>query len=79
MPLRESSRVAKPPARRMRKCHNGKRAFPTLDAARAAAADMARRKEKQGSPIVTYLRAYGCACGQFHFGKTRDIDWSRVK
>ena len=71
--------MPKPSARRMRKCHAGKQAFPTLEAAKAAAAEMARRKDRQGSTIVTFLRAYGCACGQFHFGKTRDIDWSKVK
>ncbi len=66
-------------AARQRRCHEGKRAYPTLDAARAAAAAMAQRKDRQGQTIVTWLRAYGCACGAFHFGKTREIDWSRVK
>lgn len=67
------------PERRMRRCHNGKVAFPTLQAAQSAAAAMAARKDRQGNPIVTFLRAYGCACGAFHFGRTRNIDWSRVK
>lgn len=63
----------------MRKCHDGKRAFPTMQAAQAAAAALARRMESKGNRIVTFLRAYGCACGQFHFGKSRQIDWSKVK
>lgn len=67
-----------PPKVRMRKCH-GKRRFGSLREAQAAAATMAARKAKQGNPIVSFLRAYGCACGGFHFGKTRDIDWSKVK
>lgn len=64
---------------RMRKCHDGKQRYQTLKDAQAAAALMAARRAKQGSPIVSFLRAYGCACGGFHFGKTRDIDWSKVK
>lgn len=66
-------------ARRMRKCHDGKKPFPTLQAAQAAAAMLAKRKDRQGNTIVTFLRAYGCPCGKYHFGKTRDIDWSKVK
>lgn len=58
---------------------DGKVAYPTLKAAQAAAASMCARKSKQGSPVVTFLRAYGCACGRFHYGRTRDIDWSKVK
>jgi hypothetical protein len=63
----------------MSRCHDGKHSFPTLQAAQAAAAGMAKRKEKQGHAIVTFLRAYACHCGKFHYGKTREIDWSRVK
>lgn len=69
----------KPNRHRMRRCHDGKRAFPTLEAAQAAAAALAHNKAKQSNTIVTFLRAYGCACGKFHFGKTRNIDWSQVK
>lgn len=65
--------------RKMKNCHDGKQAFSTLQAAQAAAAAMARRKDKQGKTIVTFLRAYGCPCGKYHFGKTGDIDWSKVK
>lgn len=71
--------MTKPTKRRMRRCHTGKVSFPTLQAAQAAAAAMAQRKDRQGNAIVTFLRAYGCPCGRFHFGKTRDIDWSKVK
>lgn len=71
--------MPEPRRQRMRKCHEGKQAYPTLQAAQAAAAGMARRKDKQGNTIVTFLRAYGCPCGKFHFGKTREIDWSQVK
>lgn len=71
--------MPKPAKKRMRRCHDGKHSFPTLQAAQAAAAAMAQRKDRQGNTIVTFLRAYGCPCGRFHFGKTRDIDWSKVK
>lgn len=71
--------MPKPTQRRMRKCCNGKRKFPTMHDAQMAAASMARRKDKQGNTIVTFMRAYGCPCGSFHFGRTRDIDWSKVK
>ena len=62
----------------MKKCHDGKKPFPTLQAAQAAAAMLAKRKDRQGNTIVTFLRAYQCHCGKYHFGRTRDIDWSKV-
>lgn len=71
--------MAKATRHRMRRCHDGKASFPSLKAAQIAAASMAARKDRDGNPIVTFLRAYGCPCGRFHFGKTRDIDWSRVR
>lgn len=71
--------MSKPKKSRLRKCHDGKNSFATLEQAQAAASDMARKKQRQGNPIVTYLRAYGCACGKFHFGRSKDIDWSKVK
>lgn len=70
--------MSKPNKRRMRKCHDGKVPFDTLEQAKAAAAGMARRKAARGNPIVTHLRAYGCACGKFHFGRTREINWDLV-
>lgn len=59
-------------------CPSGKRPYGTLDQARAAAARLANRRAKQGNPVVSFLRAYGCTCGRFHFGSTRQIDWSRL-
>lgn len=70
--------MSPPGKQRMRKCHEGKRPFDTLREAQAAAAGMAKRKDRQGNPIVTMLRTYGCACGKFHFGRTRDINWDLV-
>ena len=64
--------------KRMRRRHDGKRTYPTLRAAQRAAAEMAQRKARQGNPIVTFLRAYGCHCGRFHVGNSRDIDWALV-
>lgn len=61
-----------------KKC-GGKAGYPTLQAAQAAAAAMCRKKAKQGTPVVTFLRAYGCHCGRFHYGGTREIDWSKIK
>lgn len=66
-------------SRRMKKCHTGKRTFPTLEAAKTAAAALAHRRREQGNVIAAFLRAYGCSCGGFHFGSTKDIDWSKVK
>lgn len=60
-------------------CPTGKVGYETFDLARAAAAAMADRKAKQGNPIVSFINAYGCACGKYHIGKTNNIDWSRVK
>lgn len=59
--------------------HDGKRAFPTLEAAQRAAAALAANRARKGQTIVSFLRAYGCHCGQFHFGRTKAIDWSRVR
>ncbi len=70
--------MEKAKSRRMKKSHDGKRSFPTLEAAQAAAKALARLLDKKGIPIVTFLRAYGCQCGNFHFGKTKEIDWSKV-
>jgi hypothetical protein len=66
-------------AARLRRCHDGKRPYASLAEAKAAAWGMAERKLKKGEPIVTYLRAYGCPCGRFHIGKTRDINWDLVR
>lgn len=64
--------------RRMRRCHEGKQRFATLAEAQAAAASLVRRRAQQGQPIVTWMRAYGCACGGFHFGRTGRINWDAV-
>lgn len=65
-------------AKHQKKCA-GKVAYPTLQAAQAAAAMMCKNKAEKGSPVVTFMRAYGCHCGKFHYGRTREIDWSQVK
>lgn len=56
-----------------RKCGR-KIKYETLDDAKRAAAIFAKKKG-----VVTILQAYGCHCGKFHFGRTRQIDWDRVK
>lgn len=61
------------------KCPTGKKPYPTLQAAKAAAAQLADKRARQGNPVVSFLRAYGCACGKFHFGSSRVIDWDRLK
>jgi hypothetical protein len=65
---------------RMRRCHEGKQQFATLKDAQAAANGMTRRKAAAGAgkAIVSWVRAYGCACGGFHIGKTREINWALV-
>lgn len=65
--------------KRIRKCCEGKRRFSTLKEAQQAAAALAFNKKRQGAPIVTFLKAYGCpSCGGFHFGRTKKIDWDAV-
>lgn len=64
--------------KKSRKC-DGKVAYPTLQAAQAAAAGMCRAKAKRGNVVATILRAYSCSCGKFHYGNTKQIDWSKVK
>lgn len=55
-----------------KKCGN-KRKYNTIEEAQKAAAIFAKKKK-----IITMMRAYGCHCGKFHFGKTKQIDWRRV-
>lgn len=61
-------------------CHDGKQTFHTLESAQTAICQMTHRRKKQGKPIVTFLRAYKCSiCGKFHYGRTRNIDWSQIR
>lgn len=60
------------------KRHNSKKCgskvkYPTLEAAKVGAAIFGKKKK-----IITVLRAYGCHCGSFHFGRTKEIDWSKL-
>lgn len=55
-----------------------KKAYDTLAQAKEAAYHVTRRREKLGEPIVTYLQAYGCQCGKFHIGSSRQINWEAV-
>lgn len=59
-------------------CESKKR-YETIEAAKTGIMQMVRKKAAKGDPIVTYLRAYGCACGGFHVGKSRDINWDAFK
>lgn len=68
-----------PNAKLMKKCHEGKRRFNTIEEAKSTVNSLIRHKKKQGNDIVTFMRAYGCACGGFHFGKTRGINWDAIK
>ena len=58
----------------MTACRARKVSHQTQQEAQAAAARMG---EQLG--IVTFLRAYRCRCGAWHVGKSRNIDWSKVK
>ncbi len=60
------------------KACDGKVRFNSLKEAQDSLYGMKRRKDKQGKQIVSVLRAYGCSCGGFHYGKTGKIDWSKV-
>lgn len=48
--------------------------YNSLEDAKKAAAIFAKKKG-----IITIMRAYGCHCGKFHIGRTKEIDWSKVK
>lgn len=67
-----------PSKKRMRSCHDGKRRYDTKPDADAALVAFLKRRQKQGTPIVTMMQVYGCACGGFHFGRTRTINWDLV-
>ena len=60
-----------------RRCGN-KKAYETLALAKAAAWNFTKSREKAGNPIVTFLQAYGCQCGKFHIGSSRQINWEAV-
>lgn len=70
--------MSKPDPRRFKSC-GGKRRHGTMLHAQAALASLLRTRQKQGNPIVSVMRCYGCACGGFHVGSSKQIDWRRVK
>lgn len=70
--------MSRPKAKRLRRRCANKRSYDTLDQAKSAAAGLVALRKKQGNPVVTFLRAYGCHCGKFHFGNTKNIDWAKV-
>lgn len=68
----------KPNKRRMKQCHDGKRRHETLDLAKRALWHFVKKRAEKGDAIVTFMRAYGCACGGFHIGRTKEINWELV-
>lgn len=64
--------------KRMKKCHDGKQSFDTLELAQQAVHSLVRAKARKGDTVVTFLRAYCCPCGKFHFGRTHEINWGAV-
>lgn len=64
---------------RMRRCHDGKKRYETHAEATTARVGMINRKRTTGNAVATFLRVYGCACGGFHFGRTKEINWAAVK
>ena len=73
--------MSKPNKKRMNSCCNGKKKYNSLQEANDALHGMMRKKEKQGAlkVVVSAMRAYGCPCGKFHFGRTRGINWDLIK
>lgn len=67
-----------PKKSRMRRCHDGKKRYESHAEATAAMLGMINRKRAKGDAVVTFLRVYGCACGGFHFGRTKEINWAAV-
>lgn len=64
----------------MSKCRTpGKRRYKTFEQAQIAATKLAAHRKREDNAIVTFLRAYKCACGAHHVGGSKVIDWSRVK
>jgi len=64
---------------RKRHAHENKRAYDTIEEAKRALGSWLAKRRKEGKPIVTMMRAYGCHCGKFHIGSTREINWDLVK
>ena len=67
-----------PSSKCMRLGCNGKRRYESLDEAKASIRGMTSRTAKQGNHIVSFMRAYGCACGGTHIGSTKEINWEMV-
>ncbi len=57
---------------------SGKRKHVTFEAAHIALKKMAHGKKQSGNPMVTVMRVYACGCGNFHVGRTKEIDWAKV-
>ena len=56
-------------------CSTGKRPYDSLQEAQTAAIVIVKSKAKGKNPIVSHMRAYACACGKFHIGRTKGINW----
>lgn len=70
--------MAKSQKRSRKRCDGKKQSFDTREAASAALNGMLRNKAKRGKVVVGVLRVYGCSCGRFHYGSTKDIIWGLV-
>ena len=57
---------------------DGKIKYDSIDEARKAIIHMTKRKKRSGNKIVSYMNVYGCSCGKFHIGKTKEIRWRDI-
>lgn len=69
-----------PSKKRMRSCHEGKRRYATEQEAKDSMFGWMNKRKKKGSPVVSLMRVYGCACGGFHIGRIKGgINWDAVE
>jgi hypothetical protein len=70
--------MTSPSKKRMRSCHEGKKRYNDIKEAEAALFGWLNKRKKLGNPIVSFMQVYGCACGGFHIGRSRGINWAAV-
>lgn len=71
--------MTKPSKAKMRACHEGKHRYETEQQAKDAMHGWIHKRSKGKSPIVSVMHVYGCACGGFHIGRSRGINWDAVE
>lgn len=64
--------------KRLKTCEK-KIKYKTLEEAKKQAWWTIERNRMKGDPQVTFVRAYGCSCGSYHVGRSKEINWEALE